>query len=223
MSYEGEAGVLTLTTGQCNVGTGLSFSSHSYPGPGPAYHGHSPTYDTSHSWHRAVNIDPSSQILTAITTMLDSQGGVLMCENRECLRMPLLEPIEWGKDIISLRVTCAGIQDGSLVTTPSVVSGQPRSEHVSWDHVKSDGYTAVNESGDEFPIFRGEEIIMLLRQLLLIFVIYISSTCSSITLSCFSYPLFDLPSFGLSSESGEILPWKLLSKIIKNYFHRSIC
>ena len=48
------AGVLTLTkpwltTGQCNVGT-RSFSSHSYPGHRhEEYHGHSPTYDTTHA------------------------------------------------------------------------------------------------------------------------------------------------------------------------------
>merc|ERR1719205_572446 len=43
---------------------------------------------------------------------------------------------------------------------------------------------------------------MLLRHFLLICVIYISFALSSITLSCFSFPLFDLPSLGFSSESG---------------------
>ena len=54
-------------------------------------------------------------------------------------------------------------------------------------------------------IFRAQFAdIMLLRQLIIICVLYINCTVSSITLSCFSFPLFDLPSLGFSSESGKM-------------------
>jgi len=43
---------------------------------------------------------------------------------------------------------------------------------------------------------------MVMKQIILVLVVCISSSFSSITLSCFSYPLFDLPSLGFSSESG---------------------
>ena len=66
------------------------------------------------------------------------------------------------------------------------------------------------------------ESIMVMKQIILVLVVCISSSFSSITLSCFSYPLFDLPSLGFSSESGDhhhqprhfIILSKTLTKIL---------